>query len=212
MIQYEIKVDREQLNEATSLFEFMGGNSADAIRIAINKTGPKVKTLTSAKIREQVRLKAGYVGERLSFDRATRSNLVGKITTPSRGLLLSRFSTDAQIASDKISWIYPPDEPPRGIRVKVKPSGSTEVVTGGSDVQGQPFYMVLRNSGALGIAARRVNAGPQGGKIKVFYGPSLSQVMQGNLDELQPKAGDEFQVQILDAMRYLLAKQYPPEA
>ena len=89
-VAYNVELDRDAIKEAISLFEFVGGNSADALRVAINKAGPKVKTAAGRAIREQVSLKAAYVNERLTFKRATRKDLSGAIGTPSRGLLLSR--------------------------------------------------------------------------------------------------------------------------
>jgi GMP synthase (glutamine-hydrolysing) A subunit len=164
------------------------------------------------KVREQVRLSASYVGDKLTVSKASRANLSAAIMTPSRGLLLSKFSTDALIAGEKVSWLKPPPVPPLGIRVKVKPDGAAKRVAGDSETTGQPFYLVLKNSGALGIAARRQSAGNRGGKLKVFHGPSLSQVFDEVRQEVLPEAGSELTAQLLDAMRYLLVKQYPPEA
>lgn len=206
---YAITFDEAQIKDAVSLFEFVGGNSKDALRIAINKTAPKVKTMASRAIRDQVRLSASYVGERLTVRKASRARLQGAISTPSRGLLLSRFSTDALIAGDKVGWIKPPLVPQGGIRVKVKPDGGTKVVTGDSETAGnKPFYLVLNNGQNVGIAARRNGSR----KIKVFSGPSLSQVFNTVRDDVLPAASAEYQSQVLDAMRYLLAKTYPPEA
>ena len=212
MIGHTVEVDQEQVAQAVALFEFVGGNSRDALRIAINKTVPKIKTLASRKIREQVRLTASYVGDKLEVRKATRADLSAAIKTPSRGLLLTKFSTDPLIAGEKVSWLKPPPVPPLGVRVKVKPDGAAKRLAGDSDTTGQPFYLVLKNSGALGIAARRVSAGNQGGKLKVFHGPSISQVFNPVRQEVLPEAGQVLTAQLLDAMRYLLAKQYPPEA
>ncbi len=51
--------------------------------------------------------------------KATRSRLSAAIKTPSRGLLLSRFSTDTLIAGDKVGWSRPPLVPKNGIRIKI---------------------------------------------------------------------------------------------
>ena len=208
-LAYEIQIDQAQVADAVSLFEFVGGNTSDAIRIAINKAAPKVRTSASRAIREQVRLSASYVNERLVVRRATRARLNGAISTPSRGLLLSRFSTDSLIAGDKASWIKPPLIPRGGIKVKVKPDGGASTVTGGSDTAGnKPFYMILNGGKNLGIAARLSGSK----KIKVFSGPSLSQVFNTVRGDVLPGAAAEYQHQLLDAMRYILAKQYPSEA
>jgi hypothetical protein len=202
---YNITIDREAIQDAISAFEFVGGNSADALRIAINKTAPKVKTAASRAIREQVSLKAAYVNDRLTFKRATRADLAGAIRTPSRGLLLSRFSTEPNVANESISWIKPPPQPFGGMFVKVKPSGAAKKI-GRADAS-KPFYAVLKNSRALGIARRLAD-----GKLDVLHGPSLSQVFDGVRGDVLPAAGVELQAQLLDAMRYLLVKKFPPEA
>ena len=209
-IRYNIEPDREALAEVTALFEFLGGNTRNANRIAINRTGPKVRTRASQAIRSQVRLKAGYVNQRLKFTRASNFNLNAKISAPSRGLLLTRYSTDTLISGDKVSWIKPPPVPARGIRVKVKPTGPIKVVRGDPETDGKPFYMAL-DSGVLAIAGRRKTPGPRGGKIKVFFAPSLSQVWTDVKDDVLPEAGDILTSEMADAIRYLLRKQLPSE-
>jgi hypothetical protein len=99
-LSYQVEVDSRSLNEALLYFQFLGGATDDAVRVAINKAGPKVRTKASQAIRGQVRLKAKYVKDRLEFQKASLSKLTGRITTPSRGLLLSRYSTSAQVAND----------------------------------------------------------------------------------------------------------------
>lgn len=209
--EYNISANPEQIADAISLFEFVGGNIDEALRVAINKTAPKTRTAASRAIRDQVRLKAAYVNERLTIRRATRKNLSGAISTPTRGILLSRFSTDAQIANTTISWISAPKPPAGGIKLRVKPSGSTKTLGGHPEIDGKPFYLVLRNSRALGIAGRLKSPGKRGGKFKVFYGPSVSQVFNDVRNDVLPTASAEFQAQLVDAMRYILVKKFPPE-
>lgn len=201
--RYEVTVNQEQLRDAIRLFEFVGGNTSNAMRVAINKAGPKIKTLASEKIREQVNLQAKYVGDRLKFVRATTNSLNGRITTPSRGILLSRFSTNADIRGDKFSLIKAPKVGPRGIRIKVKPNASPKRFDGDP----KPFYMILKNSRAIGIVSRERGSR----KIKVFHGPSLSQVFNDVRNDVQPEANDELTKQLIDAMRYVLSRRYPSE-
>jgi hypothetical protein len=211
-VAYGVQVDEEQIAEARSLFEFVGGNADEALRVAINKTVPRARTISSRAIRDQVNLKASYVNERLATIKATRKSLNGRIRAESRGLLLSRFSTDPLIAGDKVGWIKPPLVPPGGIRVKVKPDQSPTVVSGGADTRpNAPFYVVLNKGQNVGIAARLAGQASGGRKFKVFSGPSLSQVFNGVRDQIMPQASGVFQDEMLDAMRYLLAKKYPPE-
>lgn len=205
---YRVDVDQAQLADAIALFEFVGGNTSDAMRIAINKTSPKIRTLASVKIREQVRLSASYVKDKLTIRKATRKDLSGAIKTPSRGLLLTKFSTDATIASDGVRWLRPPPAPKSGIRVKVKPNGPVKVVSNGA-AGDKPFYLVLKNSRALGIARRNSRARKD---IEVLHGPSLSQVFNDVRGDVTPEAQAELSRQMADAMRYILVKKYPPEA
>ena len=119
---------------------------------------------------------------------------------PSQGLSAEEFGI-------KASWIRPPVIPTNGIRIKIKPDGSTK---GAPGVGGnKPFYIVLNGGRNVGIAAR-TGAGRKG--IKVFSGPSLSQVFDTVRGDVLPAASSEYQAQLLDAMRYLLVKKYPPEA
>lgn len=206
-VGYNVQVDGAQVNEALAYFNFLGGATTDAVRVAINRSGPKVRTRASQAIRSQVRLKAKYVNDRLKFQKATRTKLEGRITTPSRGLLLSKFSTNSQISGDRVSFFRPPEVPARGIRVKVKPQGATKALSR------DYFYMILPNSRAVGIVRRRPKGqtGPRGGKFDVAYGPSLSQVFNTVRDDVLPEASNIYQSEMLDAIRFLLQKRYPKE-
>ena len=98
--------------------------------------------------------------------------------------------------------------PPRGIRVKIKPSGAPVTVTGDSDTNGnKPFYVILNGGQNIGIAARLAG---QRKKLKVFSGPSMSQVFNTVRDDVLPQASEIYQAQLLDAIRYLTQKQMPP--
>ncbi|MEE4250696.1 MAG: hypothetical protein V2I38_08915 [Alcanivoracaceae bacterium] len=207
MTSYSVTANKDQIADAVSFFEFVGGQTTDAVRIAINRAAPKVRTKASQAIRQQVRLKAAYVNEKLSITKATRQKLSGAIQAESRGILMSKYSTNTQVASDKIGWILPPPNPPGGIKVKIKPTGTTQAVTGKpGEITGKPFYMILPNSRALAIVGRK-----PGGGIKVFSSPSVSQVFNTVRDDVLPQASDIYQDELLDAMRYILAKQYPKE-
>lgn len=201
-MRYSVEVDKASAAEALSLLEFVGGNSRDAIRIAVNKTARQARTSTklpgggaNQRIRQQVRLTSGYVNERLSLSLASNSNMSASIKTPSRGLLLSHYATN-------MSNLY--GKP----RVKVKPDGATKVVRRHPDAKTDPFYMILKN-GVIAIAARRKEPGPRGGKIKVFHSASLSQVFSSVRDELQPEVEKLLQEELLDAVDYLVRRKRP---
>ncbi len=210
-LNYEITADTASIAEAVALFEFVGGNTSDALRIAINKCAPKVKTMASKAIRAQVRLSASYVNERLTVTKATRGRLSAAIKTPSRGLLMTRYSTDSTVAlgTDKLNWIKPPPIPARGIKVQIKTGGAVRSAPSYPDQK--PFYMVLKNSHALAIVHRRLSPGPNGGRFHIFNSVSMSQVFDDVRTDVLPAASAEYQAQLIDAMRYILAKKHPPE-
>lgn len=205
-INYSVEVDKTLIADAIGLFEFVGGNSKDALRIAINKTLPKIRTAASREIRKNVRLSASYVNERLTVRRATVMRLTGAISAPQRGMLLTRYSTNAQIASDGVSWIRPPLVPKAGIKVKVKPDGAAKPVKAQNG--NKPFYIVLNGGQNIGIAIRQ-GASRKG--LDVLSGPSVGQVFNSVRTDVRPQAAAELQAQLVDAMRFLLVKQYPPE-
>ncbi|HCA36846.1 MAG: hypothetical protein CMM07_17660 [Rhodopirellula sp.] len=173
----QVEVDRSSLQEVRALLAKFSDGATRAHARSLNKTITKSRTESSKEIRKQVRLNAAYVKSLMTITKASQKKLQAKISTPSRGLLLSRFSTDTSIAGDKTSWLKPPSIPKRGIRVKVKPTGGAKVFEGDSEIKGKPFYMVLPGTnGRVAIVGRRSKIGSDGGRIKVFYGPSLSQV------------------------------------
>ena len=204
---YTVEADSDDIDRALTLFKFVKGNTTNATRIAINKSGPPIKTESSKQIRAQVRLKAKYVGDRLKFTKATSAKLEGRIVTPSRGILLTRYSTDSRISGDRQSWIRPPEIPARGIKVKVKPSGPVKTLSNSW------FYMILPNSRALAIARRTGVTNPKTGKSKidVAYGPSLSQVFSEVKDDVLPFAKKRYESELIKAMNRVLSLQYPTE-
>jgi len=235
-IGYNVEVDKAQVADAVALFEFVGGNSKDALRIAINKAGPKIlsgqkKPTIVSEIQKDVRLTATFIKNNIVFAGASRSRLSGRLSAEPRGVLMARYSTDKAVQSgnaksDKgklgkkggATWFKPPPISNRGIKIKIKPNGSP--VTLSRDF----FYMVLPKSRALGIVrrltksersaaiARGSGPGSSGGKYDVLYAPSVSQVFKnGTRDKLLPRAGEVLTEQLLDAMRYLLQKKYPKE-
>lgn len=214
MIGFEVKVNQEQVRDALALFEFVGGNADEALRVAINKAGPKIRTLSSKRIREEINVTAGFLSEtdssgrkRLDFVRATRNNLSGAVRTQSRGLLLSHFEHGAK--ASLLGGIFTPSYP---IKVRVKKgAGQIKQVKGGPDVYGEPFYIRLRNSNAVGIGMWRRSPGVRGGRVEVLYGPSVSQVFRKAKDEIAPEANTELTEQMLSAMNFLVKKQHPKE-
>jgi len=203
---YEVDVNSEQVKEVINLFEFIGGNSTRAIRIAINKTLPIAKTAVSAAVRKELKITATIVREKLDTTPASGKNLIGSVNASPKGRLLSRYSTNPEIRGAKVSLLYAPKVPAGGIKVEVKPK-QRKVLQGSKEGTGDPFYLILPNND-LGIAQRRKNPGPKGGRLKILYGPSVSQGFN-KLKEKIPVA-DIYQTKLLDSINYLLRKKHPP--
>ena len=201
-----VEVNQDQVKEVLSLFEFVGGNAKNAIRVAINKSLPITKTANSKGIRAELKISAREVGKKLVVAKASSSKLEGSIKASKKGRLLSRYSTIPAIRNDSWSSLSPPAVPPRGIRVEVTP-GQRKVVQGSSEGKGSPFYIILPSSRSVAIAQRRKTAGPKGGTLNILYGPSVSQGFK-NIKEDVP-ADDIYQAKMLESINYLLRKQYP---
>lgn len=178
-----VQVDKASLSNVRLLLKGVQSEAPKILSRALNKTVAKGRTDVSSAVRKEVNLSASYVRSRLKISKATYKNLQARVSTPSRGILLSRFSTQANIRSENISWIKAPPAPPRGIKVKVSAGVGAKTFGGDSNTVGRPFYIALSN-GRLGIAARRKTAGPKGGTVKVFHGPSLSQVFNNIIKDV----------------------------
>jgi len=208
---FNVRLDEAKLAEAKELFEFIGGNSDEALRIAINKAGSKVRTLARRGIRSQLRLSVAYVNERLIFKRATRRRLEGALTTPSRGLRLVKFSSDPTLSSDAswfkppAEWVYRPGSFAPIFHVQIKPNGATERVKGRPGMS-KPFLIVGKSSRALLLVQRDSRD-----KLHALYGPSLSQVFNSVRDDVLPAASEELTAQMFEAIRSLTRKQLPME-
>ena len=212
MMTYNIEPDQAQLKEAKELFEFLGGNSTDATRIAVNKSARRMRLVARKEIRKDVRLDLSYVSERLVVKAARKGELTAKISTPSRGLRLTKFSTDPNISAEGVSWLKPPAEYiTRGgnlnvhFGVKIKPGGPYRFVDGKPN-KSRPFVIVGKGSRALLLVQRNA-----AGKLDALYGPSLAQVFSSVRERIIPDAEKELIKQMGIAMNTLLKKQFPAE-
>lgn len=166
----KIKIDRQALRDIERDLDHIKNGSNRAMSRAINHTLGVTRTEASKEIRKQVKLKAGYVRDKLRIKRATVNSVTGAIRTPTRGTLLTR---------------YPHRQYKKGgIGVQVKPTGGKKKMPGA-------FFIRFRN-GVQAIAIR-TEYGPGLGRsegLKVLYGPSTSQVFTDVKDDLQAPSGN----------------------
>lgn len=208
MSAISVELDNASVENALRLVEFIGANTVRAQRLAINASLTPAKKLAVQSVTKEVKLSSTEVRKKLETRKASGTFLVGKISTPARGLLLSKFSTDPEIRGGRVSLLSAPKAPPRGIRVEVTP-GKRMVVTGNSANVGKPFYIFLKNSKEIGIAQRRRVAGPKGGKIDVFHGPSISQVFRNTKESVAGQATKIYEAKLLDKLNYVLRMKNP---
>lgn len=183
----QIKMDRSAVREIEATLSHIKNGSHRAMANAINHTLSVTRTEAGREIRNQVKLKAAYVRERLRVAKATVAKPQGRISTPTRGLLLSRFDHRAYAKG--------------GIGVQVKPTGGKRRMPGA-------FYITFAN-GVTAIAIR-TKRGPGLGRsegLKVLYGPSVSQVFTDVKDDLQAPSGERLIARMEHEAARLLARQ-----
>ena len=112
----QIKMDKEAVREIEATLNHIKNGSNRAMSRAINHTLGVTRTEASKEIRNQVKLKAAYVKERLKLKKASVTRPEGRIATPTRGILLSRFPNREYVRG--------------GVGVQVKPTGGKKRMPG----------------------------------------------------------------------------------
>lgn len=180
-----IAIKFDGLNDLDRYFGAVNKATVVATVRAINAEAARGKTLASRKIREQIGLKAGYVNERLKIRRATATKLVAEISTPKRGLLLTRFANRQITVRGRKA----------GVAVRVKPRGGFKKMP-------KAFYIRLR-AGAMpgfneGIAIR------ENDKVKVLHGPSISQVFNTVREDVAPELLEKYRTTLAREIQYAM--------
>lgn len=184
----QIKMDKAAVREIEATLSHIKNGSNRAMASAINHTLGVTRTEASSEIRKDVKLKAAYVRERLQLRKASLTRPEGRIATPTRGILGTRF---------------PHREYARGgMGVQIKPTGGYKRMPGA-------WLMVLPN-GQQAIVFRPSDPSEANWKkagLRVVYGPSVSQVFTDVKDDLQAPSGER----LIGRMKYeaerLIARQ-----
>lgn len=182
-----IAIKFQGLNDLGRYFGAVNKATTLATVRAINAEAARGRTLASRKIREQIGLKAAYVNEKLKIRRATANNLVAEISTPKRGLLLTRFANRQLTVRGRKA----------GVAVRVKPQGSFKKMP-------KAFYIRLR-AGAEpgwneGIALRDAATN----KVKVLHGPSISQVFNTVREDVAPELLEKYRATLAREIQYAM--------
>jgi hypothetical protein len=165
----QVSINPEQLKRLKSMLSGVKNGSNRAMSRALNETSNQAKIQGIRKIREQVRLKSKFLGERISSAKdsfansATPQRLSSQVTAQRRGLLMAHFLTT------KVNV--------KPIRTKIKPTGKSTLWRGA-------FFVRLRKGvdtgDKYGVFVR------SSGDLKHLYGPSPSQVWTDAKDEIAP--------------------------
>lgn len=205
---YRVEVNDKQVEAAIDRMRFIGANARDAMRVGINKTLPRVKTQGAKQIYDYLNLTSRDIKKRLGVVKATRQRLSGKVTAESRGRLLSRFASSKAIKTFQTTKV-----PQGGIKVRVlRASRARRISEAGlaaAGIKGKPFLIRLKDSNAVAIAGRRAAPGPNGGKIQVLYGYSMSQAWRFVTEDSQDAFQQIYETELLDAVRFIMQKKKP---
>lgn len=151
---------------------------------ALNRTISKGRTLASKEIRDEVRLTATYVRDRLKIVQATIALQRASVVAKKRGILLSRFPHSVRIK--------------RGVTVRVKKGGGGKLLKGA-------FRAKVRAGGStVDVIATRIPGRYKNGnaKFRTFYGPSPSQVLNNTKPKLTPILEQELRIQLEKELQY----------
>lgn len=183
----KITVDKEAVRRIESDLMHIKNGAPRAMSRAINHTLGVTRTEASKEVRKQVKLKAGYVRDKLTIKRATVNSMNGAIRTPARGTLLTRYPHTRYKTG--------------GMGVQIKPTGGKKRMPGA-------FFIRFAN-GVQAIAIR-TQYGPGLGRsegLKVLYGPSTSQVFADVKDDLQASSGNRLMQRMGHEAERLLKRQ-----
>lgn len=198
-----ISIDDKAIRQADRQLRGVRKAIDDASYRAVNAAARKARTSASREIRDQLRLKAGYVNENLTVaKRATRQKPEAEVAGRSRPTRLARYGAKqltrkakTHASGDEIRGIST-GRKQAGVSVGVKKGGSRSKMRGA-------FQLPLLNSGVMGVFVR---TGPGEKDIKHLYGPSVNQALETVFPEITPDAADELKRQYERQLSYELSK------
>lgn len=149
---------------------------------SINAAARQAKKFAAAAVREDVNLPARYVNRHITVKNASNTRPTAILLGRFRATLLYRYRTRILTKKAKhprkskgfAKYNIPPGRKFAGVSVSVLRGGPRKKIRGG-------FLMTLQNSAATGIMLR---FGKKPKDFKTLYGPSVSQVMEWNDDEI----------------------------
>lgn len=168
----KVSIDKNQLDDTQAMLSGLRLDGPKILSRSLNKTVAKGRTVSSRKIRDQVKLKASYVRGKLKISRATYKKLSSKLSAEKRGLLLTNFVSGVDGNND--------------FKIKIKPVGRAKTLKGA-------FLTTVYAGGRPVDVIARPMAGyfkTGNAKMEVLYGPSVSQVFSSVRDDVDSELVD----------------------
>ncbi|WP_017941710.1 phage tail protein [Thioalkalivibrio sp. ALE6] len=192
------QIDASQIGNSRKFLRGMKRAALNAQYRAVNRVASKTRTKASKGIREDVRLKAGYVNQNLKVvKKARRDDPQAVIRARQRPTRLARFGAK-QLTRRAPNAL---GDASRGIGAGRKAAGVAVNVgrtTGRSKMPGA-FLMPLRNAGVMGVFVRN------GNRLQHLYGPSVDQLfrrLRGEIhDDVSADLAAEYERQLSFAVR-----------
>lgn len=190
----------------TQARKFIKGTE-QAVRLAqfrsVNRVTTKFRTEASKLIRDQVRLKKGYVDRHLSITKtASLQNPSSVITARYRPTRLMRFggkqlSTRARKAAGDQMRAIAPGRKQAGVSVHVSRQGSRKKMR-------KAFLLPLNNGNGFGVFTR---TGKGRNSVEHLYGPSVNQVFRTTMKDLEPTIRRELQAEFKRQFNFARQKE-----
>jgi len=184
----QIKVNREDIRDVLDSLSHIKNGGGRAMSRAINHTLGVTRTEANKEMRTQVKLGAAYIRERLRQINATANKPEGRITTPTRGILATRFPHREYVRG--------------GVGLQIKPTGGKRHMPGA--------WVMRFPNGQQAIVFRPSNSAKvnwQSAGLRVVYGPSVSQVFTDVKDDLAAPSGERLVNRMRHEAERLLARQ-----
>lgn len=171
-----------ELDAAKRMLGELDNATVRALVRAVNHAAQRARTMGSRLIRDEVKLSATYVNDRLKVSqKASSADPTAMISGRGRATQLSRFSSRQLTTKAKL----PGKQRLAGARVEVKP-GRQKVLPGG-------WVMDLKG-GNRGVVVR---TGTGKNDYKVLYGPSVDQLWQRVREQIAPEVDDVLLVEFI---------------
>lgn len=200
-MSYEI--DASQIGAGRKFLRGMKRAAENAQYRAVNRVASKTRTAASKRIRQDVRLKAGYVNQNLKVaKKARREDPTAVIRARRRPTRLARYG--AKQLTKRAPEAQ--GDPLRGIASGRKAAGvavNVDRSTGRSKMPGA-FLIPLQTAGVMGLFIR---TGAGRDDIKHLYGPSVDQVFRSVLPEIQGGVSQNLETEYRRQLAFAVRKE-----